>query len=166
MSESSVFSTTTDSITGTTYITSDDSFTMFGLIPDWIECIRQREMHLGQGISSFEMALEINPKVLEIINSAVIERMYVIIIKDKEDSLVEYGSLSYILSSDSRICHLDSIFRNLGFYSVYGVSQDCVIVEDGGMYTTYMTFSYEMYPEERNKMLREIFKLSSRVTSK
>jgi hypothetical protein len=123
-------------------------------------------MRLGQGFSEFDLTLQINHEVLNIMKSAGIKRLYVIIIKDKEDSLVEYGSLSYILSSDSRICHLDSIFRNLGFYSVYEVSQDCVIVEYGGMYTTYMTFSYEMYPEEKNKMLRALSELPSRVNSK
>lgn len=162
LSESSVFSTTTDSITGTTYITNDDSFTMFGLIPNWKGCIRQGEMRLGQGFSEFDLTLQINHEVLNI----EIERLYVIIVKDKEDSLVEYGALSYILSSDSRIRHLDSIFRNLGFYSIYGVFQDCTIVENGGVYVAYMSFSYKMYPEERNKMLREISKLSLRVTSK
>ena len=166
MSESSVFSTTTDSITGKTYITSDDSFTMFGLIPNWMGCIRQGEMHLGQGFASFDLTLQINHEVLNIMNSAGIERLYVIITKDKEDSLVEYGASSYILSSDSRICHLDTVSRNLGFYSVYGVSQDYTIVEDSGVYIAYMSFSYEMYPEEKNKMLRELSKLSSRVTSK
>ena len=164
--ESSEFTTTTDLITGTTYVTNDDSFTMFGLISDWNGCIRQGEMHLGQGFSVFELELEISHKVLNIINSAGIERMYVIIVKDKEDSLVEYGGLSYIISSDLRVRHLDSIFRNLGFYSVYGVSQDYTIVENDGMYTAYLSFSYEMYPEERNKMLREISKLPSRVASK
>lgn len=166
MSESSVFSTTTDSITGTTYITNDDSFTMFGLIPNWKGCIRQGEMRLGQGFSEFDLTLQINHEVLNIMKSAEIERLYVIIVKDKEDSLVEYGALSYILSSDLRIRHLDSIFRNLGFYSIYGVFQDCAIVENGGVYVAYMSFSYKMYPEERNKMLREISKLSSQATSK
>lgn len=164
--EDNRFTTTTNSITGKTYITGDDSFTMFGLIPNWMGCIRQGEMHLGQGFASFDLTLQINDNVFNIMKSAGNERLLIVIIKDKEDSLVEYGALSYILSSDARIRHLDTVFRNLGFYSVYGVSQDYTIVEDSGVYIAYMSFSYEMYPEERNKILREVSKLPSRVTSK
>ena len=165
MSESSVFRTTTDSITGMTCITDGDSFTLCGPVPNWIGCIQQGDMNPGRGVASFDLTLQINYDVFKIMKNTSSDKLHIVVIKDEEDSLVSDGVLSYIISSDSRIQNLDILFRNLGFYSVYGTSIDCAVVKNSSMYA-YMSFSYKMYPEERNKMIREIYKLPSRATSK
>lgn len=161
MSESSVFNTITDSITGITCVTNGDSFTLCGPVPNWIGCIQQGDMNPGQGVASFDLTLQINYDVFRIMKNTSSNKLHIVVIKDEEDSLVSDGVLSYIISSDSRIQNLDTLFGNLGFYSVYGTSIDCAVVKNSSMYA-YMSFSYKMYPEERNKMLKALSRLTSK----
>lgn len=157
--ELSEFITKTDSTTGITCITNGDSFTLSGLIPNWIGCIRQGDIHPVQGVASFDLTLQINHDIFNILKSTRNDRMHIVVIRDNEDSLVSDSALSYIISSDSRICHLDTILKNLGFYSLYGFSQDCVVVKNSSMYA-YISFSYRMHPEEVDNMRRALDFLS------
>ena len=160
--KSSEFIIKTDSTTGITCITNGDSFTLCGPLVNSCNYTRIEEIQNSLGVAHFNLMIRYDYEIFYAINNTKKSELCVVVVKDREDANVGDNDLFFILSTNPDIRNLESVLRSMCLYPVSGMFSSGLISSE----FAYLSFSYKMYPEERNKMLREISKLSSRVTSK
>lgn len=160
--KSSEFITKTDSTAGITCITNGNSFTLFGSLVNSCNYTRIEEIQNGLEVAHFNLILKYDYEIFYAINNTKKSELYVVVVKDREEAHVGDNDLFFFLSTNPDIHNLESVLRAMCLYPVFGVFSSGLISSE----FAYLSFSYKMYPEERNKMLREISKLPSRVASK
>ena len=160
--KSSEFIIKTDSTTGITCITNGDSFTLCGPLVNSCNYTRIEEIQNSLGVAHFNLMIRYDYEIFYAINNTKKSELCVVVVKDREDANVGDNDLFFILSTNPDIRNLESVLRSMCLYPVSGMFSSGLISSE----FADLSFSYKMYPEERNKMLREISKLSSRVTSK
>lgn len=155
--ESSEFITKTDSTTGITCITNGNSFTLYGSLVNSCNYTRIEEIQNRLGVAHFNLILKYDYEIFYAINNTEKSELCVVVVKDKEDAHVGDNDLFFFLSTNPDIRNLEYILRSMCLYPVFGAFSSGLISSE----FAYLSFSYEMYPEEQRSMLRAISKLSS-----